>query len=313
MNPSGQLPEFSSLLQSIQSPVNTINTDQTTRLESLIVRMKCFNDTNNRLIEIFQDFLKNPSSCSKQPNSILNETIGIYPQIFHDFYNQLMEVYLMVNSSNRSIEYSGPKYPNLPNYHPQIAHSNIQTADQEAAQALGQLQASFIASKPSIPPYLQFSLQNPNTFPSQNQPPTTPFKQVLVPGQKFQTPNQSKSIFECNHQTITPPLVTPSPPRSRTHSFDKKEKPIPNQCAHCHKRNTPEWRKGPDNKRNLCNACGIFYAKLVKIHGCNLAKIILIVKQYRNENKDCSKDRSLPRPLELESYIKIYEEKYLHH
>ncbi|KAI1259988.1 hypothetical protein F5Y18DRAFT_407023 [Xylariaceae sp. FL1019] len=32
-------------------------------------------------------------------------------------------------------------------------------------------------------------------------------------------------------------------------------------CANCHTRVTPEWRKGPGGKRNLCNACGLRWAK----------------------------------------------------
>ncbi|ODQ56329.1 hypothetical protein SAICODRAFT_106826 [Saitoella complicata NRRL Y-17804] len=34
-------------------------------------------------------------------------------------------------------------------------------------------------------------------------------------------------------------------------------------CANCQRRDTPEWRRGPDGKRSLCNRCGLKYAKLV--------------------------------------------------
>ncbi|KAI8817192.1 uncharacterized protein EV422DRAFT_542800 [Fimicolochytrium jonesii] len=36
------------------------------------------------------------------------------------------------------------------------------------------------------------------------------------------------------------------------------------QCAQCGTHISPEWRKGPDNQRNLCNACGLRYAKSVR-------------------------------------------------
>ncbi|KND02151.1 uncharacterized protein SPPG_09046 [Spizellomyces punctatus DAOM BR117] len=36
------------------------------------------------------------------------------------------------------------------------------------------------------------------------------------------------------------------------------------QCAQCHTSYSPEWRKGPDNQRNLCNACGLRYAKAMR-------------------------------------------------
>jgi hypothetical protein len=34
-------------------------------------------------------------------------------------------------------------------------------------------------------------------------------------------------------------------------------------CANCHKRDTPEWRRGPSGNRDLCNSCGLRWAKQV--------------------------------------------------
>ena len=36
-------------------------------------------------------------------------------------------------------------------------------------------------------------------------------------------------------------------------------------CANCHTRTTPEWRRGPSGNRDLCNSCGLRWAKQV---GC---------------------------------------------
>lgn len=35
------------------------------------------------------------------------------------------------------------------------------------------------------------------------------------------------------------------------------------ECANCHTRNTPEWRRGPSGQRDLCNSCGLRWAKQV--------------------------------------------------
>lgn len=35
-------------------------------------------------------------------------------------------------------------------------------------------------------------------------------------------------------------------------------------CANCHTRVTPEWRRGPSGHRDLCNSCGLRYAKQIK-------------------------------------------------
>lgn len=32
-------------------------------------------------------------------------------------------------------------------------------------------------------------------------------------------------------------------------------------CAQCQSTDSPEWRKGPNGPKELCNACGLRYAK----------------------------------------------------
>lgn len=46
----------------------------------------------------------------------------------------------------------------------------------------------------------------------------------------------------------------------------KRRKGAGNQqkdCANCHTRVTPEWRRGPSGQRDLCNSCGLLWANLV--------------------------------------------------
>lgn len=38
-------------------------------------------------------------------------------------------------------------------------------------------------------------------------------------------------------------------------------------CANCHTRVTPEWRRGPSGQRDLCNSCGLRWAKQVSKSG----------------------------------------------
>lgn len=40
--------------------------------------------------------------------------------------------------------------------------------------------------------------------------------------------------------------------------------PAPGVCHSCGNGDTPEWRRGPDGARTLCNACGLHFAKLVR-------------------------------------------------
>lgn len=59
-------------------------------------------------------------------------------------------------------------------------------------------------------------------------------------------------------------------------------------CANCHTRTTPEWRRGPSGNRDLCNSCGLRWAKQVSII------TILFVRSIQYEELDaklcdCSK------------------------
>ncbi|KUL91915.1 hypothetical protein ZTR_01206 [Talaromyces verruculosus] len=45
----------------------------------------------------------------------------------------------------------------------------------------------------------------------------------------------------------------------------------PGRCHSCNRAETPEWRRGPDGARTLCNACGLHYAKLTRKMGQNKA------------------------------------------
>lgn len=66
-------------------------------------------------------------------------------------------------------------------------------------------------------------------------------------------------------------------------------------CTHCGTTQTPEWRKGPKGSRTLCNACGLFYSKLIKKFGINESAKIL---RIRRENKQIS-DRTIPCTLDM--------------
>jgi predicted Fe-S protein YdhL (DUF1289 family) len=45
----------------------------------------------------------------------------------------------------------------------------------------------------------------------------------------------------------------------------------PGRCHSCNRAETPEWRRGPDGARTLCNACGLHYAKLTRKTGAKAA------------------------------------------
>lgn len=58
----------------------------------------------------------------------------------------------------------------------------------------------------------------------------------------------------------------------------------PGRCHSCNRAETPEWRRGPDGARTLCNACGLHYAKLTR--------------KQNNANKNSAVGSSNLRPKE---------------
>lgn len=64
------------------------------------------------------------------------------------------------------------------------------------------------------------------------------------------------------------------------------------KCLQCSATDTPEWRKGPVGPTTLCNACGLFYKKLLKRFGGDTADVIMKMRQTKNPQ-----DRKVPRSL----------------
>lgn len=54
-------------------------------------------------------------------------------------------------------------------------------------------------------------------------------------------------------------------------------------CTQCELTQTPEWRRGPQGLRTLCNACGLYYLKLLKRFGEADAALIFVYKRAHNE------------------------------
>ncbi|KAH3673479.1 hypothetical protein WICPIJ_009752 [Wickerhamomyces pijperi] len=78
-----------------------------------------------------------------------------------------------------------------------------------------------------------------------------------------------------------------SGPRSIKHAKTNPE----DKCTQCSSRETPEWRRGPAGPRTLCNACGLFFGKLInKYQDEEIAKEIM---RKRKEGGKCT-DRRVP-------------------
>ncbi|KAI3402756.2 hypothetical protein KGF56_004430 [Candida oxycetoniae] len=57
-------------------------------------------------------------------------------------------------------------------------------------------------------------------------------------------------------------------------------------CQHCCSHETPEWRRGPEGSRTLCNACGLFYSKLIKKYGLHEADRVMLERKQTGTVND---------------------------
>lgn len=74
----------------------------------------------------------------------------------------------------------------------------------------------------------------------------------------------------------------------------KKNEQATTSCVHCGEGSTPEWRRGPYGNRTLCNACGLFYRKLIKKFGVKDANLLMRFKKQVNPE-----DRRVPSSMNV--------------
>ncbi|KAG0746110.1 hypothetical protein G6F29_006593 [Rhizopus arrhizus] len=70
-----------------------------------------------------------------------------------------------------------------------------------------------------------------------------------------------------------------------------KRSMVGQRCHSCNTTETPEWRRGPDGARTLCNACGLHYSKLLR-------KGSLTV-QTHNYLLDTPSEKKMPRIIQF--------------
>ena len=71
------------------------------------------------------------------------------------------------------------------------------------------------------------------------------------------------------------------------------------KCFHCQSSKTPEWRAGPYGGENICNACGLFYRKIVSKFGEKGGNLLMKYRQLV-----CPTNRRVPPYIEIpEEYM----------
>ncbi|KAI8991589.1 hypothetical protein BDF20DRAFT_51810 [Mycotypha africana] len=82
--------------------------------------------------------------------------------------------------------------------------------------------------------------------------------------------------------------------RSRTNMLGHR-------CHSCNTTDTPEWRRGPDGARTLCNACGLHYSKLLRKGSLTVQTHNFMIEPSSSAPPHCSSSPPLPLPAQPQS------------
>ncbi|KAI0303660.1 hypothetical protein B0F90DRAFT_1707895 [Multifurca ochricompacta] len=102
----------------------------------------------------------------------------------------------------------------------------------------------------------------------EHRPPKRPWEDISVDGatgadaEAQATAEADMALIRTKRATTAGQNGGPGQPKSK---YRKRSRATPpGKCHSCNIRETPEWRRGPDGARTLCNACGLHYAKLMR-------------------------------------------------
>ncbi|WFD34129.1 hypothetical protein MCUN1_000964 [Malassezia cuniculi] len=81
----------------------------------------------------------------------------------------------------------------------------------------------------------------------------------------FENPQRTDSVVYVPYSQTMPQRPSADQSLPYVPKYRKRSRaPAPGVCQSCGNNETPEWRRGPDGARTLCNACGLHFAKLVR-------------------------------------------------
>lgn len=144
-------------------------------------------------------------------------------------------------------------------YHAQPSvQAQQQAQQQQLQQQLQQLQqqqfqlqqqTSQLQGPPHANGYCMMPSPDEQYFPSPTGPPWSYPKHDTVPVFQYAGPRLR-------------PTISISTPHKRRRGKRIQEDDL--KCHQCGTRQTPEWRRGPEERKILCNACGIFHNKMLR-------------------------------------------------
>ncbi|CEG65723.1 Putative NsdD [Rhizopus microsporus] len=95
---------------------------------------------------------------------------------------------------------------------------------------------------------------------------------------------------------------------SRQRKRVQKRPAFQGRCHSCNISETPEWRRGPDGARTLCNACGLHYAKLTKKQQQQQTQLLQIMKAQQQEQEQEQQQQEEQQSPQQHQYQHPYQQ-----
>ncbi|CCK68256.1 uncharacterized protein KNAG_0A05940 [Huiozyma naganishii CBS 8797] len=112
-----------------------------------------------------------------------------------------------------------------------------------------------------------------------------------------QTLRLSNKVLQEKAGKRTKSQETPKALSRQEDSSEEVESDGEKRCFHCNSSKTPEWRAGPYGNENICNACGLFYRKVITKFGVRGGNLLMKYRQH-----------TAPTNRRVPPYIEIPEE-----
>lgn len=276
-----RLPSISSIASSLRQPLifpSAINTNSNNNNN---------NNTGNSTSSsspTLPNISYNQRAHSNPEINTLHVAAEIFTKNYNNNYSSSTPTKNAIDTRNASIISTSPNHGGQASssHHSSPMHNNQHVTYHEPIRPPSHPhQQSFAPQYQQLPPPPQQAQQQPHPGHSYSPFPQGPLPQATQPQQSYYYSNPIEHI---PHYTTTTqhhlsqqqpihsikPKIAPSKNNyNRRLSKVQHENKIRPQlyCQRCGITETPEWRKGPNGARTLCNACGLFHAKILKRDG----------------------------------------------
>lgn len=254
---NSRIPSFDELVRSFDSSNDYSNSSKNSHhfeahYKVRILPKECSLSPSQRLHSKEScDLKKLPvTTCSTGLSTLLSSTCPTSSEVRQLIQNYIIETKKLITGFERfEDDFKDSSYPRTL---PEDSINELANVHQSASKALLNIRKSYQRE------------DNTQIHPSENK------KKLKV--SKCSKDRSTSSTKKADHSVVAFTIKAAKPQTSMISELSPAQDYLNKElclkthtvCTLCGSTQTPEWRSGPSGSRTLCNACGLFYSKLVK-------------------------------------------------